>query len=157
MKAQADIVYLLVECFVVSIAVVMVAFAWVSLSTSPQYTNATAGNPTAQSITTHANTAIFSIGNAIAIVWIASAIASIIATFFVDTAPVFVVVGMIALPIEALLSFIFHDFFFLMAQNSFLAPIIAAMPMLVNFWVALPVIAIVVAAVNLMLTYGKPA
>ena len=93
-KGQADVVYLLVSGFATTLAIVMVLFAWSSLSGSAQYQNSLANsvtNPVGAKATASANTAIFTVGNFFAVVWLISGIASIIFTFFVDSAPVFAV------------------------------------------------------------------
>ena len=65
--------------------------------------------------------------------------------------------GIIILPVEILLSFIFHDFFFILASNSFLAPVIAQLPFMVGFWTYVPFICGIFVALSLVLTFAKPA
>ena len=155
MKGQADVAYLLAYGFCIAIALVVLIMFWQQFSTSPSWTNAIASNQLAQNGVASANTAIFNMGNALAIVWIISAIASVVATFFIDSSPVFAVLGIIAMPIELFLSLIFHDFFFTMANNSFLAPVIAQLPILSNFFSALPVITLVMVFASIIFTFAR--
>ena len=157
MKGQADIIYLLGSGFAVTIALVMLLVFWHSFSTSaPWQTLVVAKSAVAANATTSANTAIFNIGNALAIIWILSFIGSVVATFFIDSSPVFAVVGIILMPIEIFLSMLFHDYFFVLAQNSFLAPVIALIPFVSNFYTVLPVIAMVFIFVSVVFTFAKP-
>lgn len=154
-KGQVDVVYLIAYGFCVAIAIVFIATFWQQFSTSSAWqTQVVAKSATAAIATTNATTAIFTIGDFFAAVWILSAIASVIATFFIETSPVFALLGIIAMPIEIFFSLLFHDFFFIMAQNSFLAPTIAQLPFLVNFFTGLPSIAIILIFVSIILTFS---
>ncbi|MDE1833847.1 MAG: hypothetical protein KGH64_00760 [Candidatus Micrarchaeota archaeon] len=157
MKGQADVIFLLGQGLAVSIAILVLAFSWFQIYHNPAYStmivNATA---TGKAGSASANTAIFLISNFFAFLWILSAVASVIATFFIDSAPVFAILGLVALPIEIILSMVFHDFFFTMATNSFLAPVVALIPTMVYFYTYLPSIALLFAVASIIFTYSKP-
>jgi hypothetical protein len=155
MKAQADILYLAAYGFAVTLVVVVIIFAWTSLSTSSAWTSLTHSNPDTAHATTSATTAVDYIANAIAIVWILLGIASIIATFFVDTSPVFAVLGMIILPIEVFLGMVFHDFFFILMSETAFAPLVPNLNTLLNFWSVYPLVIFVFAVLSIIFTFAK--
>lgn len=156
MKAQADLLYLLVQGFVVSIAIIAIIFAWYQISSSPVAQQQLFNTPTGQTAVTNTNNVVFTLADAVAILWIISAIASCIAAFFIDSAPVFAVIGFIVLPIECFLSLLFHDLFFSIATNSFFAPVVNQMPLLVNFFIYLPFICMGFGVLIVLVTFWKP-
>jgi hypothetical protein len=159
LKGQIDIFYLIAYGFCTSIAILVVLMCWNQLSTSQSYTHYIANqttNPVGYQTTQKANTALLSIGNLFTIVWIMSCIASIIATFFIDSSPIFAIVGILLMPLEIFISMIFHDFFYIMGQNAFIAPIITSLPYMAYFYTYLPITALIIAVISLVLTFSKP-
>lgn len=158
MKGQADIIFLIIQGFVVTLAILVIYVAWNALSTSAAWqTSVVNATPQGKLITHNVNSALNLLGNAIAWIWIISGIASIIATFFTESSPVFAVIGIILLPIEGFLGLFFHDYFFIISQNTFIAPIVNMLPQLVNFYVLFPITCMAIAIASIIFTFVKPS
>lgn len=157
MKAQGDVIYLAIYGFCVAVAAIMILVAWNGISTNSSWqTLVVQATPQGNSINTNVNTSLDLLGNGIAFIWIISGIASILATFFIDSAPVFAVVGIILMPIEAFLGMLFHDYFFIIAQNTFIAPVVNGLPVLAYFFGIYPIACLILAIGSIIFTFIKP-
>lgn len=155
MKAQADIVYLIAAVLAVAIGLLAVDMIW----------NALAGNPAAQQLFNAtsqgqlaergAGSAISTLNNAVVILFIIAAVASIIAAAFADSSPIFLVPALVLLPLEIMFAFIFHDAFFQIVSNSSFASAVAQYPSMLTLFQYLPVICFVVAIIEIIVTFVK--
>ena len=153
MKLQADVIYLIIMLFIVVVALFAVDAIWNGFQTNPvsqQLFNATPQGRLAEANTT---TSINILNNAAVILYIIGALASIIAAAFTESSPVFLVPALVILPIEVLFSFIFHDVFFMVVQNSFFAGIATGFPMILTVFQYLPIISFGFAVILIVVTF----
>ena len=155
MRAQADIFFWLVTIFAVSIAVVILVFIFGALFTQLKAQPQIANNTGAVTALNKGQQAINVIANALVIVYIVMALASVILSFFVDSSPVFLIVIFIVLPIEVLVAFIFHDIFFDIVNQTAFGATALGIPVLIVFMQWLPVICLGFAAINAIVTFAK--
>ena len=76
-----------------------------------------------------------------------------IAAAFADSSPVFIVPALIILPLEVLFSFILHDAFFQIIQNSTLSGVADGFPLILSFMQDLPIIAFGFAVILIVVTF----
>ena len=155
MKAQADIIYLIIILFVVVIALFAVDNIWVAFKQNPTYQALSNATPTGQLATKNVTTSINIINNAVVILFIVGAIASIIAAAFADSSMVFVVPTLVILPLEILFAFVFHDVFFSMIQNSAFSSIAVSYPYIISLFQYLPIVSFVLAIIIIIMTFMK--
>lgn len=156
MKAQADMVYLVAVLFVVVLAVFVVDKVWMGLEGSPQFTTLSNSTSVGSHGVKSANTAIAIINNAIVLVFIGSAIGSILAAAFTETSIIFAVPALVILPIEILFSMIFHDAFFTIMDSSFLSGVITAYGTnIVTLFQYLPSVCLVLAVIEIAVLFIK--
>lgn len=95
------------------------------------------------------------VANAIVIVFILVCFTDIILAAFLDSSPIFLFFEILTLPVTLLLSFIFHDVFFSIAQNSFLASEFVQYPLIGILFQYLPVISLVMVALIAIITFSR--
>ena len=156
MRAQVDLVYLLVSLFVVVIALFAADKIWTGLTSSAPFQNLTNATSQGQLAVKQTQTSINIRNDAVVFIYIFAAVASMVAGAFTDSAAVFAVVGVIVLPIELLFSFVFHDAFFEITSNSFLSGIVAAYPATMTLFQYLPLITFSLGLVMLIVVFVKP-
>jgi hypothetical protein len=153
LKGQADIIYLTGMLFIVVIALFAVDMIWHGFQTnqtSQQLFNAT---PQGQLAQKNANTSINILNNAVVILYVAGAIASIIAAAFSDSSAVFIVPAMVILPIEVLFAFIFHDAFFTIVEQSSLGTVASGYPLILTLFQYLPMVSFGFAVILIIVTF----
>jgi hypothetical protein len=155
MKGQVDIIYLMVTVFVVVLAVFVVNVLWAGFQSSPTYQQLQNATPTGKLAGQNTTTSLHIVNNAIAILYIIGAIASVIAAAFADSSAVFIVPALVLLPLEILFSFIFHDMFFSIMTNSFFSSMVTSAPLVFELFQYLPVISFGLAIVAIIVTFMK--
>lgn len=153
MKGQADPIYLIAMLFIVAIALFAVDSIWNAFKTNPTSAQLFNATPQGQIAVRSATTGINILNNAVVLLYVIGAIASIIAAAFADSSPVFIVPALIILPLEVLFSFIFHDMFFEVIQNSFLSGVASGFPLILQLFEYLPIISFGFAVVLIVVTF----
>ena len=155
MKAQADVIFLIVMLFVVIIALFAVDTIWSGFVSNPSFQavyNATSVGKHAIANTT---TSLGILNNGVVLLFLIGCIASIIAAAFTDSSPIFLVPALIILPIEILFAFIFHDAFFSIIGNSSFAGVATSYPVVITIFQYLPIVALVVAIIEIIVIFLK--
>jgi hypothetical protein len=153
-KGQASIIYLLAMLFMLSVGILLADVLWNGFTTNASFislTTATAGGP---KIVASVNSSMTIFNNAIAIIFLAGCIGSIILAAFTDSSVVFAAITLILLPVEILFSLVWHDAFFTIIQNSMFAGI-TVVPTLMVLFTYLPVICLVIASIEILVIYIK--
>ena len=153
MKGQADMIYLLAMLFIVIIALFAVDSIWNGFRTNPTSQQLFNATPQGRLAETNATTGINILNNAVILLYVIGAIASVIAAAFADSSPVFIVPALIILPLEVLFSFILHDAFFQIIQNSTLSGVADGFPLILSFMQDLPIIAFGFAVILIIVTF----
>ncbi len=155
MKAQADLIFLIGMLFAIVIAVFVVDNIWIQFKTNPTSQQIFNATPQGRLAETNATTSINIINNAIVMIFIVAALASIIAAAFTSSSPIFIIPALIVLPVEVLFAFIFHDAFFTIIQNSVFSGIATTYPTIITLFQYLPIISFVLAIVMIIVTFTK--
>ena len=155
MKGQLDIIYLMAMMFAVVIAIAAGTYIFGKLYTSLDANSQF--NTCAQCVyaLSQGQSAQNNVANAIVILFLLAAFASVILAAFVDSHPIFLIVIIIVLPVEILISFIFHDAFFQIANQSFIGTQLANYPTISLLFQYLPVICMVLAIILAIVTFMK--
>ena len=118
MRAQADLLYILVACTILGITGFISLYLLGAIhSNAPQIFNSTV-NPAGAQIYTAGLTGINYFNTLIVVIFIGAVLASGISASFVDTEPVFAFAGIIVLIVILLLTPVFHNLYFSFVQNS---------------------------------------
>ena len=148
----------MVEVFAVCIAVGILLYAFLSpqgLFPSLQANKQIAASPLAYNAFTQSQGGINVIANSIVIIFIFMALASIILAAFVDAQPIFVILIIVAMPVEVLISVVLHDAFFAIVNTSFIGATLATYPTLLILFEFLPVIALILSGIIAAVTFMK--
>ena len=156
MRGQVDFIYLLVFFFAVAIVLAIVIVIWSSLTSSVPFEALMQATPTGKIAQANATTSINILANALVFIFIFACIASMIAASFANSAPAFAVIGIIAMPIELIFAFIFHDEFLTLVSQSVFAPVVTAAPSLITAFQYLPLISLVVSVLLIVVVFIKP-
>ena len=153
MKLQIDIVYLMVLFFAVSIglgaSIYIFTQLFSGLNSNPTFaacttcTNALAKGAQAQSV----------IPNLLVLMFLMACVASVILSAFIDSSPVFLIFVVICLPVEILMSFVFHDAWFAIADGSFIGAALTAYPSIALMFEWMPIVALIMAVLIALVTY----
>lgn len=154
-KGQVDIIFLMVEVFAVAIAIGVLLYAFGSLFAGFQANPQIASSALATNAFNQSQKGINVIANSIVVIFIFMALASVILAAFVDSHPIFVILIIIALPVELLISFVLHDAFFAIVDTSFLANTFASYPTILVLFEYLPVICLFLAGIIAIVTFMK--
>lgn len=154
MKGQADVIYLIGMLFVVVIALFAVDSIWNAFQTNPTSVQLFNATPQGRQAQASATSSIDILNNAVVILYVIGCLASIIAAAFTESSPVFLVVAFVILPIEVLFSFVFHDTFFTIIQNSsLLGGVASSFPMILTLFQYLPIISFGFAVMLIVVTF----
>ena len=93
------------------------------------------------------------IANAVVLIFLLMCFASVILSAFLDSSPIFLIFEIITIPIELLLSFVFHDAFFAIASQSFIGTTLASYPLIALLFEFLPAVVLVMAALIALVTF----
>ena len=155
MKAQVDVIFLIVIAFVLIISLFVVDIVWSNLTSNSAFQALTNATPTGRLAVSSTNNSISILNNSIIILFFFGAFVSIISAAFTDASPVFLLPAIIVLPIEIIFSFIFHDIFLQIITNSSFAAIAAQYSYIVLFMQYLPVISFIVSILIIIFTFTK--
>ncbi len=155
MKAQVDVIFLIVIAFALIIALFTVDIVWNGLTSNSAFQALTNATPTGKLAVKSTTNAISLLNNSIIVLFFFGAFVSIISAAFTDASPVFVLPAIIVLPIEIIFSFIFHDIFLQVISNSSFAAVAAQYNYIVIFMQYLPVISFIVSIIIIMFTFTK--
>ena len=154
-KGQVDIFYLMAILLAVTIALGACLYIFNALfsglDTQPQIAScatcvaALAKGAQAQSI----------FPNALVFIFIMMCIASVILSAFLDSSPVFLIFVVISIPIELLVSFVFHDAWFQIVSGSFIGSALTAYPAIATLFMWLPVITLVMSVLVALVTFMR--
>ena len=156
MRGQAGFIYLLVMFFVVGIVLAIVIMIWSSLTSNASFESLMTATHTGTVAQASATTSLNILANAAVFLFIFSCVAAIIASTFIQSSPVFAILGIICLPIELLFSFIFHDVFLALINQSVFAGVITAAPNLILAFQYLPLISLVVSLMIIIASVINP-
>lgn len=157
MKAQADVMFLIVVALGVAISFIIIFYIYGQLHTAL----APALNPTNSSNTTVAHvfagtgTALSGMGTLLVLVYFAIGIAAIIAAFFVEGMPIFYIVSIFALAIQILVAVIAHNVFFTIVQQQIFASTAAQFPLLLTIFEYYPELTLLISLGIVIALYSK--
>lgn len=155
MKGQADIIYLTAMLFVVVIAVFTVDIIWNGFQSNSAYQRIQNATPTGKLAAKNTQTSINIINNAIVIIYLMGALASVILASFADSSPIFLIPAFIVLPIELLFAFVFHDMFFSIMTNTMFAGLVTSYPLVFTLFQYLPIISFGFSVILIVITFIK--
>lgn len=155
MKGQADIIYLTAMLFVVVIAVFTVDIIWNGFQSNSAYQQIQNATPTGKLAAKNTQTSINIINNAIVIIYLMGALASVILASFADSSPIFLIPALIVLPIELLFAFVFHDMFFSIMTNTMFAGLVTSYPLVFTLFQYLPIISFGFSVILIVITFIK--
>ena len=155
-KAQADIIFLVVMLFIVVIAIFLMDIIKNGLFNSSAFQAVSNATATGKLAVKQANSAINILNNAVAFIFVFSAIASIIAAALTTSDSAFAVIGIILMPLEILFAFVFHDAFFAIMSNSFFSGLLTQYPFTLYVFQGLPIIVLILSIISLAVTFVKP-
>lgn len=155
LKAQVDIIFLMCIVFAVAIAIGVLLYAFGQLFAGFQANPQVKASPYAYNAFTQSQKGMNVIANSIVIIFIFMALASIILAAFVDSHPIFVILIIIAIPVELLVSFVLHDAFFAIVNTSFIGTTLANYPTILILFQYLPVISLILAGIVAVVTFMK--
>lgn len=155
MKGQADIIYLTAMLFVVVIAVFTVDIIWNGFQSNTAYQQIQNATPTGKLAAKNTQTSINIINNAIVIIYLMGALASVILASFADSSPIFLIPALIVLPIELLFAFVFHDMFFSIMTNTMFAGLVTSYPLVFTLFQYLPIISFGFSVILIVITFIK--
>ena len=95
MRAQADMITLIGLLFIVAISFFLVAQIWAQLNKTSTFTTLTNATPEGQLAVKNVNTSLGIFGDSIVILFFVGAIASIIASAFTTSNPIFAVLAIV--------------------------------------------------------------
>jgi hypothetical protein len=155
MRGTVDIIFLLATLFAVVIAVA--AGLYITNSLFSGFTNNTviSGCTNCVNALNRGSQAEAIFPNAIVLIFILLCFASVILAAFLESSPVFLIFEVISIPIELLLSFVFHDAFFNIADQSFIGATLASSPSISLLFQYLPVVVLGMAVVIALVTFSK--
>lgn len=156
MKGQVDIIYLIVSLFAVVIVLFVVDIVWTGLTSNASFTGLTNQTVVGQQAVKNVNTSIGILNNAVVFLFIASMVASIILAAFVNTSIIFAIPAIIALPLDILFAFVFHDTFFQVIATSSFGAVANTYPYIVTLFTYLPVVTLGFAVVLIAVLFTKP-
>jgi hypothetical protein len=155
-KAQADIIFLVVMLFLVVTAIFLTDVIKNGLFNSSAFQAVSSATHTGQLAVKQANSAINIMNDAVAFLFVFSAIASVIAAAFTTSDSAFAVIGVILMPLEILFAFVFHDAFFAIMSNSLFAGLLVQYPFTLYVFQSLPIIVLILSIISLVVTFVKP-
>ncbi len=157
MKAQTDVLFIIVMIFVIAIIGLFASYLWTQFEHSaPFIFNASVGNSTVANTIGAAGTgSINTFNNAIILIFIFAAVASAISAAFVESNPLFFGVGIIIIIIEIVFSVMLHNIFFSIVQNSFLATTLLQYTYMLILFEYFPLFCFLIGLFILIFTYAK--
>ena len=156
MKGQVDMIYLIVMTFIVALSLFVVDQVWTGLTSNSAFTSLTNSTHIGQVAVKNTDTSLHIFNNALVLLFVVAAIASIISAAFTDSSPIFIVPALIILPPEIFFAFVSHDVFFSIIQNSsFGATASVWGASIVSLFTYLPVVSFVIAIVVIVVTFMK--
>ena len=95
------------------------------------------------------------VADALVVVFILAGFGSIILSAFIDSSPIFLIFVVITIPVELLVSFVFHDVWFAIADSSFIGAALTGVPGLATLFEFLPVIVLVLSVLVAIVTFTR--
>lgn len=142
--------------FVVAIALFTVDQVWSGLTSNSAFTSLTNATPQGHLAVTNTNKSLHIFNNAFVLLFIIAALASIVSAAFTDSSPIFLVPAVVILPLEILFSFVFHDVFFNIIENSAFGTTAAVWgASIITLFSYLPVVSFVLAIIIIIFTFMK--
>jgi len=155
-RSQVDIIYLISFFFAAAITIAITIVVWQGLTSSPAYQSTLNTTQTGHIAIKATNTSLGIFANAIVFIFIFACIASLIAAAFASSSPAFAVLGIIAMPIEILFAFIFHDVFLNIISQSIFSNIVTSYPAMIYGFMYLPVITLIASLLFITIVFIKP-
>ena len=135
---------------------IVVVVVWTSLTSNASFESLMQATPTGQIAQAKTTTSLHIFANALIFIFLFACVASMIAAAFANSSPAFAIVGMIAMPIEIIFAFIFHDTFLTLLSQSMFAPVVTFSPTLVTAFQFLPIISLIVSVVLVIVVFMNP-
>lgn len=160
MKAQiADLTYIIiVGATSIILGLIIWTALWGNFQSQPLVQNTLFSNtinPIGAQAAVQSNLAISIIDNFSIFAFLMAAVAAIILAVFTESHPAFAIVGIIVFPFEIILSYIFHDVFFAIVENSVFAPTAANLPYVILFFENYPIITGAIFLILIVVTFSK--
>jgi len=152
MKAQIDILFSTVMIFAIFLVIGLVIYVTTQLSNQlAPIVNTTQAGQTALKAQNQINTTF---ANAIVLIYFALCIATFLSAFITESSPFFAILIFFLIPIQILISFVFHDLFLEFVNISVFSFVTS------NFYVQslflyLPSITVVVSVIASVIVYAK--
>lgn len=156
MRGQINFIFIMVSFFAVAIVLAIVLVIWSGLTSNASFESLMTATHTGTVAQTNTTTSLDILANGAVFLFIFSCIAAIIAATFVSSSPIYAIVGIIAMPIELLMSFIFHDVFLTLMSQSAFAPVLTAVPPLIYAFEYLPLLALITSLLIVALSVINP-
>lgn len=155
MKLQLDIFLLMAYLFLAALGIGAALYIstqlFSGLNSNSQFSTCT----TCTEALTKGAQAQNTVANALVLVFILTAFIDVILVAFLDSSPIFLIFVVITLPVELLMSFVFHDAWFTIADSSFIGTALTGIPSIALLFQFLPVIVLVLSAITAIVTYMR--
>ena len=156
-KAQVDIIFLIVAFLAITISFVIIFFTYgqIHAAMAPALNPTNNTNTTVAHIFTNTNTALTGIGTLLVLVYFGIGLAAIISAFFVEGIPIFYIVSMFALIIQILVAVIAHNIFFTIVQQNIFSSTAAKFTYLLTIFEYYPELSLIISLGILIALYSK--
>ena len=155
MKLQADIFLLMAYFFAACIAVAASIYIFNQLFgglTANSQFGACTNCVNALNKGTQAENVV---ADSLVLVFILGGFASVILSAFLNSSPVFAIFVVITIPVELLVSFVFHDAWFQIANGSFIGATLSSVPGIATAFEFFPVIILVLSVIVAIVTFTR--
>jgi hypothetical protein len=155
MKLQTDIFFLMAILFAVAIALGASLYLFNALFAGFNAQPAISSCATCVTALAKGTQSMSVFPNALVLIFVMMCVASVILSAFIDSSPVFLVFVVISIPIELLVSFVFHDAFFAIANGSFIGTALASYPMVAFLFQYMPVVVLIMSVIIAIVTFAR--
>ena len=154
MKAQADLILILVEATVAAIGLFLVAYLLIQITgVAPMLFGPS--NPVGQQAASAGSTAISTLDSLVIFIFIVGVFVAAISASYVNTNAAFAFIGIICLPIILVLAGVLHNIFFDFTQSTIFGGVNTATDTTILF-TYYPTFALIGWLLIMVFTYGKP-
>jgi hypothetical protein len=151
MKIQVDILFIMAAAFTILLSFAVANILWSNLKGTQLY-NIT--NQAMPSVIQSTEKSLNIFNNAIVLIYFAFCLASIILAFFTETSPIFSIFVFLLIPIQLLVSFVFHDLFVALTQDSNFAFLLNN-NLIAGLFLNLPIITFIINLILIIILYSK--
>lgn len=155
MKGQADIFLLMAyffgACIAVGAAIYITNQLFGGLNNNQQFAactncaNALTKGQQAQNV----------VADSLVLVFILGGFGSVILSAFLNSSPIFLIFVVISIPVEFVVSFVFHDAWFQIASGSFIGAALVGVPSIAIAFEFFPVIIMVLSVIVAIVTFSR--